>query len=602
MPARAHPAAAIFGRVLLCLALWAGCPALASDPPPLSEKEIYERDLIQRALDLFGLVLEPQPLGRRIERIELARFPIVEASDPWPDFVNLFHVVTREHIVRQELLFEPGQAYDEERVRESARNLRALPLLFSTVRIVTAQGSRPDQIVVLVITKDLWSIRLNSNGNFGGGIFNFFFLTPSEQNFLGYNQQVSLHYYIDRDIQAIGQIYRVPRLFGARLQLSESLAIRINHHTGAVEGGWGDLLLQRPLFSVDATWGFWVQLGFDLGIQRTYSGASYLRVPIQDGSLEIGVPWIYEYERVNLDTRVQKSFGRTYKTDLSIGYQLRSFRYRVDASVHPDLALLSASARSRYEQVWLPVDDQAGALVGGLRFYEARFARMHNVQTLGLTEDFRLGLAAGLDLIWASPAFGFSQDSFRIDASVSYRWLLGENLLALSGSAGARYFPGHGLEDVETDWIDQFYELNVENVSPSLWGLGRLFVRLRYAYSQFSRSRFRYSLGGDNTLRGFVTGFASGPRLLNFNLEFRTAPWVVYTMHIGLVAFYDAGDAYGWAPNDDFAFHHSAGVGVRWLFPQFDRGTLRIDVGFPLGSDFHSRWVEWFTIAFLQAF
>lgn len=589
------------GALILFLAA-AAAGARAGEPsdrdPSTSEKEVYERELIARALDRLDLVRVADPGDEVIERIEVVRFPIVEQTDPWPEFLNLFHVVTREHIVRQELLFAAGEAYDPERVRESARNLRGLPSLFATVRIVAARPEDGGALVVVVITKDLWSIRLNSNGNFGGGQFNYFYVTPSEQNLLGLNQQLSLHFYIDRDVQAVGQIYRVPRLFGTRLALSESAALRINHHSGEVEGGWGNVQLSRPLYALDARWGFWVQLAFDLGIDRYYQGAGARLLEVTAGQTVYRLPEMYRHQRYDFSAGLLRSFGRHYKTNLSLGYRLRAHSY----ALTDGFKLLPGGVRSAYERAALPEDDRAGSLTAGVRFFEARYQRMHNVQTLGLTEDFRLGPSLALDIDWASQAFGFSQESLRLDLSLSYRLAFGDDLLSLAAQAGARYMPDHGLQDVDTGWIDQRYEVQIENVSPSLWGVGRLLVRLRYAYLQHSRSRSRFSLGGDSTLRGFISGFAVGERLLNLNVEFRSAPWVIYTLHLGFVLFYDGGDAYGFGPDDDFRYHQAVGLGLRGLFPQFDRGTLRVDLGIPLGADFHDRVIDWVSIAYQQAF
>ena len=524
--------------------------------------------------------------------------PIVEQSDPWPGFVNIFHVVTREHIVRQELLFSKGEKYSEDRIRESARNLRSMPLLFSTVRIVVAKGDSQDSVVVVVITKDLWSIRLNSNGNFGGGQFNWFYVTPSEQNFLGYNQQLSFHYYMDRDVQAIGEIYQVPRLLGSRLALSQMAAVRINHHSGELEGGWASVSVQRPLFSLETRWAYWAGASLDIGIDRYYQGTDYRRVTVEYGDSEYSLPQIYKHSIFDLSAGLARSFGQKYKTNLSAGYHLRSRTYDLTQGYE----LLPSDIKKAYMQAAVPVDDQAGSLTAGIYFYEARYIRMHNVQTLGLTEDFRLGPSASLEASWANPAFGFAQHSLRLDVNLAYRIDLSGDLLSVSASVGARYMPSHGMQGVSSSWIDQVYQLELENVSPSLWSMGRLFVRLKYAYSQYLRTRSLYTVGGDNTLRGFPTGFASGQRLVNVNVEFRTRPWVIHTMHIGLVAFYDGGDAYGYTADTDFSYHQAAGIGVRWLFPQFDKGTLRIDVGVPLGSDFHSHVIDWVTIAFLQAF
>jgi hypothetical protein len=561
-------------------------------------KEAYERDLIADSLAALDLEPDPSPQGKTIEKVLILRHPIVERSDPWPDFVNIFHVTTREHIVRQELLFSEGQPYDENLVRESARNLRALPLLFSTVRIVTAKGGRPDRIVVVVITKDLWSIRLNMNGNYGGGVFNYFWTTPSEQNFLGYNQQLSLHFYIDRAVCALGEIYRVPRLLGSRLALSEVLAVRVNHETGDMEGGFGQVILERPLFSLSTKWGFSVSADFDIGIQRIYQGADLRYVGIPADQPFYLLPEMYERSSLSTQAVVHRSFGQAYKTDLTAGYRIYSRTYELT----PGFESLPDWVKQDFQGAVVPLDDQAGSLIASAYFFEARYHRFMNVQTLGLTEDFRFGPEAICEVAWANPAFGFSQNSVKLRLALGWRFLFYGNILWVKGDLSARYRPDHQLADASTDWVDQSAELYLENSTPLPRGLGRAFFRFRYVYTQYSQERSRLYLGGDNTLRGFLSNFTAGPRLLNLNIEYRSPPWVFKTLHLGFVVFYDSGDAYGFTPETDFTYHQSLGIGLRGLFPQFDRGVLRIDIGIPLGHDFHTHVIDWLSIAFLQAF
>jgi hypothetical protein len=585
-------------------ALATGAPARAGERADSAEgaldaeRQQFERDMILRALAQEGLELDEAPEGKRIERVVIVRLPIIEAADPWPDFVNLFHVTSREHIVRQELLFAEGELYDALAVQESARNLRALPLVFSTVRIVTARGSTPDRVVVLVVTKDLWSIRLNTNGNFGGGVFNFFYATPSEQNFLGLNQQLSLHVAVDREVLTLGEIYRLPRLAGTRLALSEAGYLYVNHHTQAVEGGAGLVRLERPLYSRLAEWAFVTEALFDLGIDRRFQGAGYRLLEAELDGTRYLLPDMHAYRRVEARAQVTRSFGEHWKTDLSVGWRLRWRRYELT----PGMQLLPEALRQAFRDQVLPLDESSGAAVVGLSFYEADYHRLENVQTLGLSEDFRFGPSAWAELAWANPSFGLSERSLRLGAGAGYSFLWGDDILALEVSGGARYMPAHGLDGVDAGLIDRSLEASLENVSPELFGLGRLVARVRYVYTQFSRDRALVSLGGDSSLRGFASGFRAGPRLLNVNAEFRTRPWVFYTIHLGLVAFYDGGDAYGFTRDTDFRYHQSAGVGLRGLVPQFDRIVFRLDMGIPLGSDFHTRALEWFSLSVGQVF
>jgi hypothetical protein len=564
--------------------------------PVHAAEERYEADLIARALDSLDLSPDPEPEGKIIERILVVRFPIIEPSDPWPDFLNLFHVTTREHIVRQELLFAEGERYDARKVQESARNLRAFPLTFSTVRIITARGSEPGSVAVVVITKDLWSIRLNSALSVGGGVFNYLQLMPTEQNLLGYNQQLSLYTFTDRDTVAFGPVYLVPRLLGSRLRLLASAGLRENWREGSLEGGFGQIEISRPLFSVDSRTGYSAFAAFDLGTERMYQGDSLRRVMLELPGGTWILPEKYRYQKWLAGLRGVYSLGRHFKTDLGAGYELRSYGYGVTDDF-PD----APEAEEAFRRTAVPADDRAGSLVAEVHFYEADYRRFQNIQSYGLSEDFRFGPEARLSLAWSNPAFGFATQALKMRLELAWMLLLRKDILSIRMAASVRYSPQLGADGIDTRWRDRLLEAELENVSPPILG-GRLFTRVRYIYSQFSRARTRYSLGGDNTLRGFVSGFAAGERLFNVNVEYRSRPWVIRTLHWGFVLFYDGGDAYGFRPAEDFVYHQSVGVGIRALFPQFDRGVMRLDVGVPLGRDFNTQVVSWVSLSFLQAF
>ncbi|RMD60295.1 hypothetical protein D6833_09940, partial [Candidatus Parcubacteria bacterium] len=291
-------------------------------------QEQYETDLINATLHELGLEPEPRPEGKTIERIIVSRHPIIEQSDPWPGWLNVFHITTREHVVRRELLFAEGQRYREELVRESARNLRALPLVFSVVRIVAAKGSRPDAVIVVVITKDLWSLRLNSQFSIGGGTFDYLSLMPTEQNFLGLAQRLSLYTYIDRDTYSVGQIYTIPRLFGSRLAAQESLHLRINHHKQEPEGGFGSVALWYPLYSLRTPWGFSAGAKFDIGTVRTYAGGSLRKFcPEPAGDSSACMDWLWEKRAFSTWLEAVRSWGVTNKLNLLFGYRIKVLDY-----------------------------------------------------------------------------------------------------------------------------------------------------------------------------------------------------------------------------------------------------------------------------------
>ncbi len=583
---------AFFGGVGIWLLV--ALAAVAGD-----KQRAYEQELVERSFETLSMRPDPKPEGKIIEDIIVLRHPIVEKTDPWPDFLNVFHVVTREHIIRQELLFHVGSRFDGERIAESARNLRDFPMVFSIVRIMAASGSSPDRVKVVIITKDLWSIRINSDFNFGGGVLNYLSFMPTEQNFLGYNQQVGLITRFDRDTFYLAQFYQVPRLFGSRLSLVESLGLRTNHRKEEVEGATGSLYLGKPLYSVLSKWAFSVKGSFDLGTERKYRENGIDQVVITDGVQEWPIDYIYDYKSLDAQAVVARSFGLKWKTNVSFGYSIFSRKY----SLNKDFPVVPEPVEQAFIDYALPVDDQAGSLVASVSFYEATYRRFMNIQTYGLTEDYRFGPRATLEASWSNRVFGFDQEFVKLYLDLGYQWLLGGNILSLGAALSARWQPDHGLKDASSEWINQVAQFQLYNITPELFGIGRLCTRLLYAYSQYSLSRSLFYLGGNNTLRGFASNYLSGPRLLNVNVEFRSLPLVLYTMHFGFVVFYDGGSAYGFTNANDFAYRQSVGFGIRGLFPQFDRGTVRLDVGVPVGAGFRSdRIIEWFTLAYLQAF
>jgi len=73
----------------------------------------------------------------------------------------------------------------------------------------------------------------------------------------------------------------------------------------------------------------------------------------------------------------------------------------------------------------------------------------------------------------------------------------------------------------------------------------------------------------------------------------------ILSAQVGAAAFYDVGDA-----NDDvhrFHLKQDTGVGVRILFPEFDRVVFRADWGFPLSPGYAS-FPGAFFVSFGQAF
>src|SRR5260221_1557548 len=159
---------------LLAGALGAALPAKAH---PLSD---YERESVRLALEKASAEVDPAPDHKWIEGIDVVTLDVIEPRDPAPGFLNWFHATTRPRIIEREMLAQVGDRYDPALVEETERNLRVRQL--SVVLIVATKGSAPDRVRLLVVTKDVWSLRVNWEPVFVNGRLQSLYLQPSEEN------------------------------------------------------------------------------------------------------------------------------------------------------------------------------------------------------------------------------------------------------------------------------------------------------------------------------------------------------------------------------------------------------------------------------------
>ena len=104
-----------------------------------------------------------QDASRRIARIDIIRKNVFDPDRPeerhaFASLVNSLHVLTREEVIRRELLFREVDVFDEFLLLESARNLRARGFVGDIQTEVEAFGD--SAVVITVTTQDKWTIDL----------------------------------------------------------------------------------------------------------------------------------------------------------------------------------------------------------------------------------------------------------------------------------------------------------------------------------------------------------------------------------------------------------------------------------------------------------
>jgi hypothetical protein len=586
--------------------------AATDEPVPTLRSEVfsaYEQGAIDDALASKKEELDPAPEGKIVEAIDIVTLDVIDPRDPAPilslggrtyspaQTVNSLHVTTKHYVVDREILLRPGDRYKSVTVEESVRNLRTLPQL-SLVVAVAARGSAPDRVRLLVITKDVWSLRLAWDVQAGPGGIEDFVLQPSETNFLGTHQLAALYFELDPATVSFGAGYHVPRMEGRRDSLDVSAQLLFNRVTGAPEGSNGSLLAFQPLYSARTEWGWDSQVAWDEHVARRFVNARealfrertpappYFHRPYVPG----GVPWEYYVRTYVAQESVTRSFGWDVKHDVSLGgfVDLRTYR-TTEAQLAADPATLA-----QFVGTYVPRSANRVAPFFEYHGYRTRFMRVLDFQTLGLQEDYRLGHEVFLRVYPMAKALGSSLDQLGVYAAASYTVPIGDGILR---------------GRIETTTEAQATALSQASiggggqiVTPRL-GFGRIVYDVEVLNRYRNYLNAETLLGGSSRLRGYPSNFLVGSDLFVSNLEIRSRPLeILHTVEVGAAVFYDVGDAAFGINN--LHLKQGVGVGLRALFPQLDREVFRVDFGFPVGDGRSLPGVApWtFFIAFQQAF
>lgn len=547
---------------------WACAAALFGVPRPAraaARYSKYERQTIEAVLHHDGARIDPEPQGKRIGRVDIVTLPVFDKRDPVPKFFNIFHVTSRKRVIRRELLFRAGQPYHQDLVDESARNLRALPQL-SLVLLVPLKDPRPNTVDVLVITKDVWSLRLNSNFGVAGNQLTFLVLQPSEINWFGTHTSVSALFVLKPDTYSFGGEFTDPRVGGSRIATDLNGNLILNRATGRAEGSFGDFYYGQPLYSLETQWAWDAQVAWRTEITRLYQGLTERTYDAPATPQNDAIPYQYSTDVWYGAYELTRSFGRSFKNDLTFGVEVYRQAYRP-----PNLSGFDPRAARQFVQTQVPVSDTRLSPYVQLDAHSAAFLRVLDFNTLGLQEDYKLGPEAILRLYPAVHGLGSTRTLLGTFAAVSYTAPFGNGL--------ARVLAQSTIQLSTPEKSDVLFGLGARVVTPEL-GFGRLVYDgvLEDHYKNYFNQR--YELGGNTRLRGYADNAFLGEDLLASTLEFRSRPVDILTAELGGALFYDAGDAFDGFRN--LALKTDAGFGVRILFPQVDRIVFRADWGFPL--------------------
>jgi hypothetical protein len=573
-PARAAGAVRIVAAAIM-LAAAAG-PA-ASEPMPSLGR--LERESVEEALALLGLTIDGNPEGKVIGHVYVVNQDVFSRHDWRLQLLNIFHRTTRPDIIERELLLAPGQHWDAMLADESVRNLQAPPPLFfangtrfaapglsSVVAIMPVASPVPGSVDVLAVTRDLWSLRFNTDFQFQKNTLSVLQTSLSENNLFGWRKYVAAGFELDQGRYGVGPTYFDPNVAGTRLTLLATGNAWYARDTDRYEGDNELFSLQYPLYSLASRWGAELNVSHQDVVVRHFCDNQLCPVSVAGTS----VPFIYRRHEVAVDANTVRSFGQAVIQRVTAGYRFDHPRSLVlaDFPADPNVPALA----EQFLAQWTPLSETRSGPYLRYELFTARYGVFRDLNTFDLRENGRLGPHLAVELAAGVPALGADFVAYPMSATASWAAAPGGSGYAMAqAQVSARTRSGH--------LIDQRLSGVIFLATPPIGRAARVVIEATTDALRADTYRTPLFLGGDTGLRGYQIGEFQGVVAAAAHAEIRTAPIAVYSQRFGAVLFYDVGHAAG--SYGDLVPHHDVGVGLRWLIPQLNSSVLRIDWAVP---------------------
>lgn len=530
-----------------------------------------EREMGERQLGIFGLTADHDPWGKTICDIHMSQLPIFLPEEPIPGFLNRLHVTSREAKVRSALTFEVGDSWDALDIRDTERSLRD-PMVYVVVTVLPVQSEEEGCVEALVVTRDLWSLRLAWDVQSVGSTVTNLYFAVTDTNLFGTNSTFGVHYAQTLGNAAVGPTLFVPRIGGTGLDVFESFELVINREDGGIEGSRNTFTLEEPLNSSRDDWGWRLMAAHRHEIDRRFIGRDVRRHSFTHAGRdwEIGERWLVT--EVDVEGVVTRSFGQALKHNFSLGGALSLAEHSVWGASEE----LPEDVVQRFAELRLPRDERSLGPIFRYELFENRYLTLVNYETFDLSEELRLGAELTVDVMYSEPYIG-SERRFvtgGVQASWTQSWSdSGFATLQLSqrGRNGGY-------------WSDLDTSLTTKIVTPP-WAAGRFVLLANYHLISENEANVRFLHGGDTSLRGFTNGAFESARYLRTNLEWRSLPINIWGIRLGMVTFFDSLTTMPEPDEpgvDDYYFYPAVGFGFRVVIPQLMANVRFLDIGFPL--------------------
>jgi hypothetical protein len=560
-----------------CLVVLLAPPVRGHDYDELGK---LEKEAVDEALELLKLEIDYQPDGKTLGQVHVVNLEVFSPREGPLRTFNVFHATTRTRVIWDEVLLRPGQVWSQDLADETRRNLID-PFLSNAIVVLPVKSRSPGRVDLLVVTRDVWSLRLNSNFEVQNGILTLLTFSLSENNMGGLRKKAAVSFSMDQGAFEVGPTYVDPNIAGTHLQLTSAVRAIFSRESSEFEGTRSTTEFGYPLWSLATKWGASVSVEHNDSRRRVFSEDQIATVP--SGCDHAAMPescflLIYDRRFVGTGAGVVRSFGRRVVHRLSWGHELATAKTTLTEDFTGDEA-----ARADLLGI-LPVSETSSALFARYRLFTPSYAEIRDLDTFDFREDLRTGPSLDLKLSVAREELG--SDASFLEPLAAAGWGL-----ALGGGFQRASIGFEGRQK-DGELVDRVVSMSAYAASPKIARLLRVIGEVQYAGLYHETRNRRFTAGSNTGLRGYeINQFACfegrDPRPCHARMlghvEVRTMPLKVLFLRLGAVAFWDFGHAAEYRP--DLVLHHDVGGGFRLLIPQVDPYVLRLDWAIPLTGE-----------------
>jgi outer membrane protein assembly factor BamA len=491
--------------------------------------------------------------GATIREIHVTVDNVFDPSNPAEDkalyrWANRVHVLTRETVIEDVLLFAEGERFVARLLDESARALRGSGFISDATVEPGSYDAATNSVDVNVRVRDSWSLAFDLKLNRTGGQTEWG-IGLSDSNLLGTGKTLEIGYEseIDRDQALLG--YSDPNVFGSRVQLTAIFA-------NANDGNRRELRVERPFFSLDTRWSL---------------GGSFHDEERIDTMYDLGEEideFNHDLDAIGFQGGWSRGITGTHAQRWLAGFASEEHVFRATPDV-PQPLLLPPNRKLVYP--WL-----------GWQWVEDDYREMSELNDMGRTEDVSLGTRFFVSLGFAKRSFGSDRDAKLFELTAEQGWEPGGSgrLLLLEGGASTRREDA-GYRNSQVYFSGDYYRRNLGN---------HLFsVSLDALATDDLDPENQVLLGGDTGLRGYPIRYQAGESRVVLNVEQRffteLYPWRLF--RIGWAVFGDIGKVSGRDPRatEPLGTLYNVGAGLRLSSPRASgRNVVHIDLAFPLNG------------------